>query len=93
MVWGVPEALGRCLGAILGPKGGPGTKSMPKEHSASPPRGPSWEHFGIENRSRNQSFSGNLFESPFGWFWPPFWFLFGIVLATFSYFFRKGRDV
>ena len=82
-VWGVPEALGRGLGAIWAPKCAPGTKSMPKGHSASPPRGPSWELFGIKNRSTNQSFSGALFEAPFGWFWPPFWLLFGVVFATF----------
>ena len=37
-VRGVPEALGRGPGAILAPKGAPGTESMQTGHSSTPPR-------------------------------------------------------
>ena len=76
---GVPEALGRCLGPILAPKGAPWTKKIPKGRSPTPPRGPSWRpkftlfryfgtYFGTDFQSGVWEGFQDNFWIDFGWF-------------------------
>ena len=83
------------LEAILAPKGAPGTKSMPKEHSGFPPRGPSWKLFGTFFSIIVSFICLFRFLNDFSGIWLPFWLHVGSIVGDFwsfwADFLRKGR--